>query len=68
MERAAGLETCTKIYILFTAVQPSVIKNSQNLAILTLQFDEVTMKTIYISKTKLYNDVNATHAVIGRCP
>ena len=28
MERAAGLETCTKIYILFTAVQPSVIKNS----------------------------------------
>ena len=28
MDRAAGLETCSKIYILFTAVQPSVIKNS----------------------------------------
>ena len=26
------------------------------------------MKTIYISKTKLYNDVNATHAVIDRYP
>ena len=37
-------------------LQPSVNKNSLNLAILTLQFDEVTVKTIYIN----------THLVISR--
>ena len=40
------METCTKIYFLFF-FQPSVNKISQNLAILTLQFHDVTVKTIY---------------------
>ena len=46
MKHASGLKTCTKIYFL-DYLQPSVNKNSQNLATLTLQFDEVTVKTIY---------------------
>ena len=33
--------------LLFLYLQPSVNKNSWNLAILTLQFDEVNVKTIY---------------------
>ena len=33
--------------LLFVYFQPSVNKNSQNLAILTLQFRDVTVKTIY---------------------
>ena len=32
---------------IFVYLQPSVNKNSQNFAILTLQFDNVTVKTIY---------------------
>ena len=31
----------------FVYLQPNVNKNSENLAILTLQFDDVTVKTIY---------------------
>ena len=33
--------------LLFVYLQPSVNKNSYNLAILTLKFDDVTVKTIY---------------------
>ena len=33
--------------VLFGYLQPSVNKNSWNLAILTLQFDDVAVKTIY---------------------
>ena len=33
--------------LLFVNLQPSVNKNGQNLAILTLKFDDVTVKTIY---------------------
>ena len=42
---ASGLDTCTKIYFLIN-FQPRVNKNSLNLAILTLQFNDVTLKTI----------------------
>ena len=38
--------------LFFVYLQPGVNKNSQNLAILTLQFDDVTGKTIYIYKKK----------------
>ena len=34
---------------IFFYLQPSVNKNSYNLAILTLQFEDVTVKTIYIT-------------------
>ena len=47
MKHASGLNTCTKIYI-FIYLQPAVNKNSQNLAIFTLQFDDLTVKTIII--------------------
>ena len=33
--------------LLFVNLQPSVNKKTQNLAILTLKFDDVTVKTIY---------------------
>ena len=33
--------------LLFVYLQPSVNKNSKSLAILTFQFDDVTVKTIY---------------------
>ena len=33
--------------LLFVYLKPCVNKNSKNLAILTLQFDDVTVKTIY---------------------
>ena len=42
MKYATGMETCTKIHF-FVYLQPSV----NNLAILTLQFDDVIVKTIY---------------------
>ena len=45
MKHASGLETCAKIYF-FIYLQPSVRKNSQNRAILTSPFDDVTVKTI----------------------
>ena len=35
----------------FVYLQPSVNKNLENFAILTLQFDEVTVKTIHYSET-----------------
>ena len=46
MKHATEMETCTKIYFLFifNLMQMRILKN---LAILTLQFDEVTVKTIY---------------------
>ena len=48
MKHVTGMETCTQTYFLFkfNLVQ---IKVSYNLAILTLQFDDVTVKTIYRS-------------------
>ena len=33
--------------LFFVYLQPSVNKNSQNFAILTLKFDDITVKTIY---------------------
>ena len=33
--------------LLFVSIQPSVNENSYNFAILTLQFDDITVKTIY---------------------
>ena len=44
MKHATGMETCTKIYFFY--LQSSINKNSLNLAIFTLQFDDVTIKTI----------------------
>ena len=49
------IKTCYgtgKLYkdLFFVYLQPSVNKNVQNLAILTLQFDGVTVKTIYYDK------------------
>ena len=53
MKHGTGMEPCTKIYFLFT-FNPVNIRIRKNLAILTLQFDDVTVKTIYsrpISRT-----------------
>ena len=47
MKHATGLETCNKnVFIVY--LQLCVNKNLQNLAISTLQPDDVTVKTIYI--------------------
>ena len=46
MKHATEMETCTKIYFLFI-FNPMQMRILKNLAILTLQFDEVTVKTIY---------------------
>ena len=45
MTDASGLETCTKIYflVIFNLVQKGIRKN---LAFLTMQSDDVTVKTI----------------------
>ena len=44
--------------LLFVYLQRSVNKNSWNLAILTLQFDDVTVKTIYnkLERSNLINE------------
>ena len=49
MKHATGMETCPQLHkdLLFVYLQPCVNKNSLNLAILTLQFDDITVKTIY---------------------
>ena len=54
MKHVTGMETCTQTYFLFkfNLVQ---IKVSYNLAILTLQFDDVTVKTIYRSWWSFYD-------------
>ena len=40
---------------LFVYLQPSVNKNSKNLAILILEFDDVTVKTIYTAQDAVVN-------------
>ena len=62
MKYAAGMKTCAKIY-LFVYLQPSVNKNSQNLGILTLQFDDVIVKTIY----KAGGALLSTHNILIIC-
>ena len=52
MKRVTGMKTLYKD-LLFVYLQPSVNKNSQNLAILTLQFDDITVKTIYTILLKI---------------
>ena len=56
---ATGMETCTKMF--FVYLQPSVNKNSQNLAVLTLQFDDVTVKIIYTKNHSLLNLLFSRH-------
>ena len=43
----------------FVYLQPSVNKDSQNFAIVTLQFDDVTVKTIYSLTAGQYKTWNA---------
>ena len=44
MKCATGMKTCTKIYFLFIS---SLVQVIPPIAILTLRFDDVTVKTIY---------------------
>ena len=48
--------------LLFVYLQPSVNKNSQNLTILILQFDDVTVKTIY-RETEIWSSTTCSHEV-----
>ena len=46
MKDATGLKTSTKIYFL-GLLHPGVHTNSEGLAILILEFDDVMVKTLY---------------------
>ena len=46
MKDATGLKTSTKIYF-FGLLHPGVHTNSEGLAILILEFDDVMVKTLY---------------------
>ena len=58
MKHATEMETCTKIYFLFI-FNLMYMRIRKKLAILTLQFDEVTVKTIYNNNIINVNDIKS---------